>query len=693
MKIKAARKWIDEQSHGSRSGAGSGNVGEKRRKVVLKDLSNASTSQNRPRSHAKVVNMSIVHGPRDLAKDPEDTAFTFPYQPLDASKSEIRIINLKPGTASSPLQCALQHVPTANKSRASYKALSYTWGAPEPTKILLLDGIQIQVRENLWQALYHIRQQNATLQLWVDALCINQEDIPERNEQVSRMGTLYNQAEEVIVWLGPEKDGSDVAISFIRHSVTPRSRALALDLSSDLPSSIELRPIVDLLSREYWRRVWIVQEVFRARKIMIYCGHEKLPWKDLAKFFRQVRRLPDNNAQQIATSSEEINTLSHNAATTLIDHRTARLQNLETLLMSYDGSFCCDPRDKVYALVGLAGKRLTNRSAKLVEQDWLTIDYTRSPRDLFQVLTLMYLAEVGDGFLVRWMQMLQRILDLPAPWTTSPTPVPPNSLGKVACKTPLPGRVSSVGPEFTWYPDIKKPLKVGHRRSKHSSSAPDFVPLFKWYSQFLGPRIPSPSRFEGALLNLSEDDIARLESFNHVEWLTKSPLPRQSLSGEAVGPGPRSTKIRPFTTHTGRVGLTSCDIKDTDEIIRFYGSDVAWVVPGFQRIPIEPVDRQIKGRALILASDTTVRRPDFLTSFSAKFKWAVPSSLDEGDTLGDHFDQQLARLGLWGLDTTPPDPAYQKEIERFEEARDGTNGNGNFRYWGRTTREWEFWTW
>ncbi|PMD15205.1 hypothetical protein NA56DRAFT_550813, partial [Hyaloscypha hepaticicola] len=128
-----------------------------------------------------------------------------------SSKSEIRIIILKPSTVSMPLECTLQHVSNANKSRASYKALSYTWGPPEPTKILLRNGIQIQVRENLWQALHHVRQESSSLRLWVDALCINQEDIPERNEQVSRMGTLYNQAEEVLVWLGPEKDGSDIA--------------------------------------------------------------------------------------------------------------------------------------------------------------------------------------------------------------------------------------------------------------------------------------------------------------------------------------------------------------------------------------------------------------------------------------------------------------------------------------------------
>ncbi len=235
--------------------------------------------------------MSIVHGPQVLEKFPENTAFAFPYLPLDSTKSEIRIIILKPSTVSMPLECTLQHASNSNKSRASYKALSYTWGLPEPTKILSLNGIQIQVRENLWQALHHIRQEISNLQLWVDALCINQEDIPEKNEQVSRMGTLYNQAEEVLVWLGPEKDGSDIAIYFVKTTIATPSRSLPLDLSSDLFPQVGVQSVLSLLDREYWKRVWIIRDVFRARKILICCGHKRLPWKDLSKFFRRVKNL------------------------------------------------------------------------------------------------------------------------------------------------------------------------------------------------------------------------------------------------------------------------------------------------------------------------------------------------------------------------------------------------------------------
>ena len=270
---------------------------------------------------------------------------------------------------------------------------------------------------------------------------------------MSRMGTLYNQAEEVLVWLGPNENYSDKAVLAIKRSVVPSSRrTVDVPSSSGSFSSVEIQSIYNLLHREYWRRVWIIQEVFKARKITIHCGRHKLPWRDLSKFLRDARKMRGDFLKPLLEHlpASEITGIFDNPATALTDHRTTRVQDLETLLLTYDGSFCCDPRDKVYALTGIAGRRLTNRSRKLIGQDWLTIDYSRTPHELFKLLTSMYAAEVGDGFLVRWMQMLQRILILPAPWTTSPTPLASESTGEVECNNILHARVSSVGPAFPW---------------------------------------------------------------------------------------------------------------------------------------------------------------------------------------------------------------------------------------------------
>ena len=691
-RIAATKKWVKKQSETSRPKAG-----PVKGSHVRKGLKAARKASNLP-SQAKVVNLSIVHGPRELETHPKGSDFAFPYQPLNPQKSEIRVITLHPGTQSSPIECSLHHIPNASKSRASYKALSYTWGAPEPTRILSLDGIQIEVRENLWQALYHVREEETTVRLWVDALCINQQDIPERNEQVSRMGTLYNQAKEVIVWLGPEKDGSDIAISFIKNSVVPPTRGLSSDLSSHLFSE-EGCSILDLVKREYWRRVWIIQEVFRARKIIIHCGHEKLQWKDFAKFFRHVRTIPESLFQHFSKfyPRESITALCHNPATTLTDHRTTRYQDLETLLMSYDGTFCCDPRDKVYALLGLAGRRLTSRSQKLVGQNWLTIDYSRSARDLFQELTLMYLAHIGDVFMVRWMQMLQRILGLPPLWTSPQTPLKSTAMGQLTCKTFMPVRISTVSPEFTWHLDLVIDSKA---QTETHYEKTELDELFQWYAQFSEVTMPSGTQLTRALYTLVEEDIARLKHSKNTGSITSySQSADMTGAARAEASGTGTTGLRLFATQSGRLGLTSCDVGCSDELVRFFGCDVAFIVrqapPGQMSSSIGS-DKTIKGRAFILASDLCPKDPSFLTSYNARFRWAIPSSLDLASWYRDASESSLKTMDPGSRKMIDPDVLYpEKGFEMFPTREDDLDHVLQLHpfYWTMSTREWEFWTW
>ncbi|CZR64315.1 uncharacterized protein PAC_14213 [Phialocephala subalpina] len=696
MRVISARKWIEKQTAGKRPAADKAAADEprKKRNVRAKKSSNvgsepefqpspatgATSATNMAQKGAtptskKAVNMSIVHGPGNNATNLDSNSSTFPYQPLNVEKSEIRIIILKPGTTSSPLECCLKHINPKAKPRVRYKALSYTWGSPEPTRTMTLDGIQIQVRENLWQALCHIRQPQDEVRLWVDAICINQENTTERNQQVSRMGTMYNQAEEVIVWLGPEKDESSVAISFIKHTVESRSRGIPLlDLPLDLFSSAEIRGTIDLFDRDYWQRVWIIQEVVRARKIIICCGHETLQWKDLAKFFRLARNQPLDELGEIGKhpSQEAIIAFGYNPAATLTDHRTSRFYDLETLLISYIGFQCCDPRDKVYSLLGLARNRLTARSKRLVEQEWLTVDYSRPPRDLFRVLTLMYLAEVGDHFAVRWMQLLQKTLDLPAPWTAPPSlPLPANTVGQITYQSYHPFQVSQIGPQ--WYPRSNKPSMPAHQKSNEPS--PNNVDdVLRWYRQFQGSRMPTAARLAAVLESLNSEDITRLNSFKQVQ--SSINLYRtEGHSFSATGhPGSHNpTNIRLFTTHNGRVGLTSCDITHTDFIIRFHSTDIALVVS--EKFETERCNLPVKGRAFIVPSDKTLRSESFLGSYNATFRYAVPSILDECN-------------GEFCRDTKEGEGDVE-EIEMY----DDTSKKKDVYWTSMTFEEWEFWTW
>lgn len=122
---------------------------------------------------------------------------------------------------SSDPRCWIQHFSLDNAP--PYRALSYEWGGMEAKPIFLNDQ-KVLVRKNLWQALWHIRPINSgvpnsgenvtaenTTWIWIDALCIDQQNNSERNHQVRVMGKIYEMAVEVLVWLGCSADNSDGA--------------------------------------------------------------------------------------------------------------------------------------------------------------------------------------------------------------------------------------------------------------------------------------------------------------------------------------------------------------------------------------------------------------------------------------------------------------------------------------------------
>ena len=129
------------------------------------------------------------------------------YEPLDSNRREIRLMSLHSSLLSeSEIGCTLFNVSLNNVPE--YQALSYVWGDPKITSPIRVNHEEIEVTRNLLAALNHLRLENSSLTLWVDALCIDRSNIPERNEQVRLMLHIYEQAVEVFLWLGEEENDS-----------------------------------------------------------------------------------------------------------------------------------------------------------------------------------------------------------------------------------------------------------------------------------------------------------------------------------------------------------------------------------------------------------------------------------------------------------------------------------------------------
>lgn len=277
------------------------------------------------------------------------------YEPLPV-KGTFRFLILHSSEhVEKPIVCSLfQHTLSEG---FEYTALSYEWGTPaiKPVGLMAtefinsssprnrsrrqinLNGKEIKITSNLFDALKHIRaglETNATSILWVDALCINQEDATEKGHQVAQMSELYEQAMKVICWLGPAtKDTYSASIMYAHRSVVQRS---------------------------YWDRAWIIQEFVLGRRVILLCGQRVFSVDEIqysgngdAKFF-----------------------MLRNLRFKLKGTRTMNYLPLSLLdvLKLLGQSLATDPRDLVYASLGL----LSNRESQGIEPD-----YTLSPCEVF----------------------------------------------------------------------------------------------------------------------------------------------------------------------------------------------------------------------------------------------------------------------------------------------------------------------
>ncbi|KAK0646920.1 heterokaryon incompatibility protein-domain-containing protein [Cercophora newfieldiana] len=170
------------------------------------------------------------------------------------------------------------------KNQVAYEALSWTWGkADDKFAILIKKGDKTykkRVRKELALALKYLRRPGKKRVLWIDAVCIDQDDLGERNHQVQMMSRIYTRSEQVCVWLGEADSDSEMAINFIRDEI--RELRNFDTISSNTEYSKKWRALMSLMQREWFFRRWVVQEIALAGAATVYCGPHSVPWKSFA---------------------------------------------------------------------------------------------------------------------------------------------------------------------------------------------------------------------------------------------------------------------------------------------------------------------------------------------------------------------------------------------------------------------------
>lgn len=172
------------------------------------------------------------------------------YSPLSASADNIRLLRLMPyaneNREKTKLQCELFEYSLQDLGQRThlFEALSYTWGGEQRPCSITIKDQSLDVTANLYTALLHLRDRSLERILWIDAICIDQNNLEERSQQVQLMAMIYSKAYCVLVWLGEATDNIDGALEDIQHAAN----------GEFIKHS---NKIFNLLQQPWFRRIWV----------------------------------------------------------------------------------------------------------------------------------------------------------------------------------------------------------------------------------------------------------------------------------------------------------------------------------------------------------------------------------------------------------------------------------------------------
>ncbi|KAK4184766.1 heterokaryon incompatibility protein-domain-containing protein [Podospora australis] len=375
--------------------------------------------------------------PPDRIRNDNVSPNPYNYTPLPADNTtkSIRLLELLPGSRQDDICCNLTSIPL--HSQLQYEALSYVWGdTTELSPIQINNDSQLMITSNLRTALLNIRQPNTSRRLWIDAVCIDQNNVQERNHQVSLMSEIYRTASRTLVWLGNNHPVHTIKACFLVETLADEAISLQeqQDANLTLGSGDQLHqqqsdlslPLLDtvaiadesplyqrfkndfsalhLACAEWWFRTWTVQEILLASKAVVVCGKYTLDWDRLCyavdygltlgiwnpvvlgiivdpimtpylslRAMRRQKQLRQNMASSFPTESVPNDTATaETAANTLLD-----------LLIQSRFRQATDPRDKVYGLLGLLSPEATNALGMVPDYTLSTeAVYTHTARQL-----------------------------------------------------------------------------------------------------------------------------------------------------------------------------------------------------------------------------------------------------------------------------------------------------------------------
>lgn len=314
--------------------------------------------------------------------------------------------------------------------RLKYEALSYVWGDSEPAERLHITGVDVDpnaeqsnssrsegalsIQPNLASALRHLRDPLKPRVFWIDAVCINQNDISERSQQVVRMDSIFELAARVVIWLGPVSTDSPLALQTL-ELLGKQIERLGDSETVPAPNRTHMRwhtllscdPAAlaaarSLLARPYFLRLWIWQEIILgSRNAVVQCGTNQIRWYHLRRAIILLREtnFPDVRMRiglladpllylpyWTSASARHKGSIDSNNGIMLALHGTSRAK-------------CTDPRDRIYSLLGICEERLASK---------VKPNYELPPEQIYLDFSLIFLKECRSLSLLRFCDLSSR---------------------------------------------------------------------------------------------------------------------------------------------------------------------------------------------------------------------------------------------------------------------------------------------
>jgi hypothetical protein len=341
------------------------------------------------------------------------------YKALQTDTS-FRLLRILPSVGhGTVIRCELHEVPSLEEAPNTYIAVSYRWDTSmgKSSKIIM-NGAELMVYPKLERILRDLRASYWSKIVWIDQICINQEDPMEKSRQVSMMDDIYGTCNQVRICLPvpgitvgglwgelistwdperyPELQEVEAAHDllwklntsrFIEDYTPSSNNEINLSGLLALAPMEQWKALANLLDNPWFQRIWIVQEVGLAREIHVHYGHRKIDWdvfvRAIAALARSnLRRFPELLSTTNFGNQKEVAAIDNVLIMESMRTLSKRLPLLETLILCQRFQ-ATEMVDKVYALLGI-----------LVEGDYmiaLDVDYSSSPAAVFNLTARLLL--------------------------------------------------------------------------------------------------------------------------------------------------------------------------------------------------------------------------------------------------------------------------------------------------------------